>query len=82
MVATLFCAKACSSLTRANQLASRQYTPPPSRTGGMRGTLLPSAKVARTTSNWFSTPNMPVPSGAKSHWLWNSPPRNVASACE
>ena len=74
-----FCAKACSRLTRISQLASRQNTPPPTRTGGIRGTLVPSVKVARTTSNWFSMPQMPPLSGPTSSWLWNSPPRKVAS---
>ena len=60
-MAMSFCAKACSRLTRASQLASRQNTPPPTRTGGMRGTLVPSVKVARTMSNWSSMPNMPRP---------------------
>jgi hypothetical protein len=31
-------------------------TPPPSRIGGMRGMLVPSVKVARTVTNWPSTP--------------------------
>ncbi len=30
----------------------------------MRGTLVPSLKVARTASNWFSMPQMPPLSGA------------------
>src|SRR6187549_901928 len=73
-----FCAKACSRLIRVSQLASRQNRPPPARTGGIRGTLVPSLKVARTTSNWFSMPQMPPLSGPISSWLWNSPPRKVA----
>ena len=56
-----FWLNACSRLTRASQCASRQNTPPPTRTGGMRGTLVPSVKVARTTSNWFSIPNDAAP---------------------
>jgi hypothetical protein len=32
-------------LIRVSQFASRQNNPPPTRTGGMRGTLVPSLKV-------------------------------------
>ena len=52
---------------RTNQLSLRQQAPPPTRIGGMRGTLLPSVKVARTKSYWPSTPKRPLATGTRSH---------------
>ena len=67
---------------RTNQLSLRQNAPPPTRCGGMRGTLLPSVKVARTVSYWPSTPKMPGPSGVTSHCHASSAPRKIASRWE
>ena len=45
----------------------------------MRGTLLPSVKVARMVSNWPSTPKMPLANGTTSHCQASSAPRKMAS---